>query len=175
MWNLLGIARYGSGDLTGAFTAFEHELAEHQSERHEVFVAGAEGNLGEVALQLGELGAAARHQGACLELALALGMPVMVAYSLSVAGRLASTAGEWSTAVQLQSKATAMLSETGQRLYEEDRREADRLMLDAANVLTQDVVERLMREAQDLDPAIAVDLAHKVLDAYSHKIVGASE
>ena len=88
MWNLLGLARTASGDLRGALVAFEQERAEHQAAGHEAFLTGAEGNLAEIALRLGDTVSAARHQRSCLESAIALGQPALVAYSLIVAARL---------------------------------------------------------------------------------------
>jgi predicted ATPase/class 3 adenylate cyclase len=135
MLNLLGIARYSAGDFGGAAAAFSAERLEHLEAGHEAFVAGAEGNLAEIALRLGDVEAAALHQRACLEIALALGQPVMVAYSFIMAARIAGAMGAWPTAVRLQAKATLMLSDIGQRLYENDSRASEELLVDARAAL----------------------------------------
>ena len=127
MWNLLGLARSALGDLRGAFAAFEAERDEHTREGHEAFIAGAEGNLAEIALRLGDRPLAARHQQACLELALALGQPVMVAYSLIVGAQLAASNGDWWNSGRLGAKASGILQEIGQQLYAEDLLANDQL------------------------------------------------
>ena len=131
MWNLLGLAKSAAGELPAAFAAFTEQRAEEKAAGNEAYLAGAEGNLAEIALRLGDASAAAHHQHACLQLAIALGQPVMLAYSLIVAARLAAAGGDWATASRLHAKASAMLEETGWSLYDDDLRATEQLRADA--------------------------------------------
>lgn len=171
MWNLLGLARTASGDLRGALVAFEQERAEHQAAGHEAFLTGAEGNLAEIALRLGDTVSAARHQRSCLESAIALGQPALVAYSLIVAARLAGVSGEWPIAARLHAKARAMLDETGQRLYDEDLAAADQLVADARAFLGDEKFTAATVEGFALDALSATALAdHVLLNAGAAKL-----
>lgn len=163
MLNLLGLARTASGDLSGALVAFEEELAEHQAAGHEAFLAGAEGNLAEIALRLGDTATAARHQRACLGLAIALGQPVLVAYSLIVAARLAGASAEWPMAARLQAKARAVLDEIGQRLYDDDLAAAEQLVATARIRLGEEELSAATRAGLALDALSAAALADQVL------------
>jgi len=162
MWNLLGIARYRVGDLQRAFDAFAEERAEHIEAGHEAFVATAETNLAELAMRLGDPSAAARHQHACLELAMALGQPVMLAYSLILAGRISAAAGDWPTAVRLQARAGTMLDETGHRLYDNDLEASEQLLSAAADHLGSDF-DATFRAGVAMDTPAAAALAEEVL------------
>ncbi|MEX2080500.1 MAG: hypothetical protein WEC33_02700, partial [Dehalococcoidia bacterium] len=163
MWNLLGLALVGLGDLEGALAAFSEELAASLGSGHEAWVASAEGNLAEISLRLGDTAGAARHQDASLELAIALGLPATLPYSLIVAARLAGGSGEWATAAQLQAKATAMLEETGHRLYEDDQRVVEGFLEQAKAELGEEPFATAERAGEALDTADAAVLAHRVL------------
>lgn len=163
MWNLLGLAKRSSEDLPGALSAFERERVEHLAAGHEAFVAGADGNLAEIALRLGDTAAAARHQHRCLELAIALGQPALVAYSLIVAARLAAQSGDWPVAARLHAKSVAMLAQTAQRLYDEDLAASQELAVSARAALGEDEFSAASRDGQALDAPSAAALAERVL------------
>jgi hypothetical protein len=165
MWNLLGLARSASQDLAGARHAFTEERNEHEASGHEALLAGAEGNLAEIALRLSDTAEAARHQRTCLELAIALGQPVMLAYSLIVAARLAATRDDWGTAARLQQKATAMLDETGWPLYDDDRQASEQLRSDAHAHLGAQTFAAAVAHAATMDTPSAAELADNVLQA----------
>ena len=76
MLNLLAIASYFAGDEQRATEAFGEELEMARQIGDEHLIVIAEGNVAEQAMRRGDAVAAARHQAACLELALALGRPV---------------------------------------------------------------------------------------------------
>ena len=99
MWNLLGIARFAGGDHAGAAAAFEFELGAWQRVGLEALQVSAHGNIAESLLTFGDRPGAAHHQRQCLQLALRYGQPLMTAYSLMVAARLAADDGLWPTAV----------------------------------------------------------------------------
>ena len=88
MCNLLGLALATAGDFESARRVFE-EGAEALTVdgNEEALLSIAHGNIAEAAMRLEQTAVAARHQRASLELALALGQPVTVAYSLIVAAR----------------------------------------------------------------------------------------
>ncbi|MGI8926206.1 MAG: adenylate/guanylate cyclase domain-containing protein [Tepidiformaceae bacterium] len=165
MWDLLGLAKSASGDLRGAFDAFGQERAELVASGHEASLAGAEGNLAEIALRLGDTAMAAHHQRACLELALALGQPVLLAYSLIVAARLAAASGDWPTATRLQARAGAMLNETGWRLYDDDLRASEQWLADAREHLGGQGFDAAVRDGTAMDAPAAAASADEVLRA----------
>jgi predicted ATPase len=131
MYNLLGIALVSSGDQDRAAAAFRAELDAARQLGDEVLLAHAHSNAAELALRTGDGPAAARHQLACMRLAMALGQPGMLAYAFNVASRMAADAGagsDWVTAVRLIVKAEAVLAETGLVLYDTDAVLADELL-----------------------------------------------
>ena len=81
--NLNGIARYEAGDMTGAFESLSRELAIYEQLGLEANIASAHGNLAELAMHLEHHAVAATHQQACLELALEIGQPVLIAFRRS--------------------------------------------------------------------------------------------
>lgn len=172
MWNLLGLARSALGDLPGAMAACEQERKEFKETGQEVFVAASEGNLAEIALRLGDHVTAAGHQRNCLDLALALGQPVLVAYSLLLASRLAAAGGGWSTAATLAAKGAAMLDETGQILYDDDRRAQDELMGTARERLGLEGFAAALESGRSLDTPSAVSLAGVLLDSVAKNGAG---
>src|SRR5262249_25104612 len=87
MYNLLGISAIFGGDATAGADALEQELETARRLGDEHLIAVAEGNVAEIALQRGDALGAALHQAASLEIALALGRPISVAYALLVAAR----------------------------------------------------------------------------------------
>jgi non-specific serine/threonine protein kinase len=165
MYSQLGIAASLAGDLTTAREALGHELAAYERLGDQVFAASAHGNLAELAIRAGDVRDAARHQRACLTLALALGAPVMIAFSLIVAARITGEAGDWATATRLHAHAESVLEATGLVLYDDDRRvseamvEAARLHLGEAGFVAAGEAGR----ALDLPAAAAI--ADEVLSA----------
>lgn len=163
MWNLLGLAKSAAGELPAAFAAFTEQRAEEKAAGNEAYLAGAEGNLAEIALRLGDASAAAHHQHACLQLAIALGQPVMLAYSLIVAARLAAAGGDWATASRLHAKASAMLEETGWSLYDDDLRATEQLRADARIQLGAGAFAAAVSTGAAMETPAAAALADEVL------------
>ncbi len=163
MWNLLGIVHYTDGDIGQAAVAFRHELDGYTRLGHEANMASAHGNIAEVSMQLGDPATAARHQLRCLDLALALGQPIMLAYSCILASRLAGTLGSWDLAVQLQSSAGAVLASAGHALYEFDV-DAERVFMeDARAALGEADFEHAVDAGTTLEITEATKLAVGVL------------
>lgn len=135
MLNLLGTSLAALGDFDTAYDACATELELNEKLGYEENIAASHGNLAEVAMRRGDLASAARHQLACLELASAQGLAPMMAFSMLVAARIAGSRREWATAVQLQTRAEAILSDVGLALYEDDRAEIDQLKADAQEAL----------------------------------------
>jgi predicted ATPase/DNA-binding SARP family transcriptional activator len=162
MLNLLAIASYFLGDVDRAAAAFNEELDVARRLGDEHLMVIAEGNVAELALRQGDTASAARHQAACLDLALALGRPVSVAQSLIVAARL-TAATEPARAGQLHAKAEEVLAENDYQLYDDDLR-ASQLMLDDVRQLLGDVEFDHARErGRSLTWLDAVSLAQDAL------------
>jgi len=145
MWNLLGIARYVGGDYAGAAAAFEFELAAWQRMGIEALQVSAHGNVAESLLRFGDRPGAAHHQRECLQLALRYGQPLMIAYSLMVAARLAADDALWATAVRLQIAADEQLSAIGSVMYAPDRQAADAVLAQGAEQLGLEAFEEEQR------------------------------
>jgi hypothetical protein len=165
MWSQLGIASLGLHELDAAWDAFEQEAVAYRALGDEVFQATAEGNLAEIALRRGDVKAAARHQGECLTLALALGVPVIVAFSLIVAARIAADDERWDTAATLHAKAEAILDTTGLALYEEDRRLSDEMLASALAALGDNAFATASELGRALELVDASSLAAEVFAA----------
>jgi predicted ATPase/class 3 adenylate cyclase len=119
MLNLLAIASYFAGDEQRATEAFAEELEMARQIGDEHLIVIAEGNVAEQAMRRGDAVAAARHQAACLELALALGRPVSVALSFIVAARLVADTDPLGAA-ELHAKAEVVLEDGNFQLYDDD-------------------------------------------------------
>ncbi len=155
MHSQLGIASSLAGDIVTARDALEQELAAYELLEDDVFAASAHGNLAELAIRAGDVRAAAGHQRACLTLALALGAPVMVAFSLIVAARIKG-ADDWTTATSLHSHAESLLETTGLALYDDDRRVSEAMVEAARQQLGEQAFAEASRAGRDLDlPAVA--------------------
>jgi predicted ATPase/class 3 adenylate cyclase len=161
MYNLLGTTSAALGDLETAFDACRRELELNERLGYDGYVASAHGNLAEVALRLGDMPEAARHQRSSLSLAVAHGTPALVAFSLIVAARIAGWREEWATAVQLHTTAEAQLEEIGLVLYEDDRTESDALLDSARSNLGDETYEDARRHIPPLPDAI--QMADEVL------------
>lgn len=163
MASQLGIASMTLGDLDTAAKAFARETDLYRELGDRLFEASSLGNVAEVALRRGDIREAASRQRASLELALQLGMPVMVAFSLITAARVAGERNHWEVAVKLDSRAEVVLESTGYVLYPSDQ--------DAINLMRSLARERLGAEAfvkasdlgQTLDLPEAAALADEVL------------
>jgi hypothetical protein len=139
---------------------------------YEGYVASAHGNLAEVALRLGDVAEAARHQQTCLRLALAQGLSALVAFSLIVAARVAGWQEDWATAVQLHVTAEMQLEEVGLVLYDDDRRESEELMENAREQLGEEELAIAIDLGRSSSMTRAVELADPVLTAAAAGRVG---
>jgi len=165
MWNLLGIASISVGDLAASRDAFGNELAIYTALDHETKIAAGEGNLAEVGLRSHDHEAASRHQRASLELALAMGQPVMLAFSSIVAAQIAAGRGEWADAVLLQAAGEAGLAAAGAPLYEADSVTLEQLRSDAAQHLDLAELSAQAGRGAVLDPVAAAEQARSVFDS----------
>ncbi len=163
MCSQLGIASSMAGEPATARDALERELAAYEQLGDDVFTASAHGNLAELAIREGDVATAARHQQACLSLALALGAPVLVAYSAIVAARIAAGDGDWTAAVRLHASARSVLEARAVALYDDDRRLVDALAADARSHLGDDRFEEAAAAGRGLDLPTAAALADRVL------------
>ena len=163
MFNLLGTTAAALGDFETSTDALRQELEVWQELGHEGWTASAHGNLAEVALRSGDMAAAARHQRACLELAVSSGSAAMVGFSMIVAARVAGERGDLDTAARLHARAEALLSEISLVLYPDDRRESDALVDRVRAGLGASAFEAARASGVDLDLADAVALAEAVL------------
>ena len=163
MYNLLGTASAALGDFDTAYDAFHRELELNERLGYEGYVASAHGNLAEVALRLGDMPAAAGHQRSSLELAVALGSPASVAFSLIVAARIGGWQEDWITAVALHAKAEEQLEEIGLVLYEDDRRQSDELLASAREQLGNEAFSVAHSNGLEATLADAVRLADELL------------
>jgi len=164
VWNLLGLVRYEQGEWNEALDAFEHELAEYSALSNDARITSAQSNVAEAALRMGDRGRAARYQRASLDGSMALGQPVLVAYSLIVAARLAGASADWPAAIELQAAAKAILHEAAHALYDADRRELEALVEQGASVLDHDALVAATERGAALALPDAVTLAMSVLD-----------
>jgi len=135
MCNQLGIAAVSLGDIAAAADAFQQELDAVRRLGDPGWEAWALGNLAEVELRRGARAEAAAHQRACLALALQLGSPAKVAFSIIVAARLLAAGEGWQEAVALHARAEAILEGLGLVLFEDDQRESDVMLEEARRAL----------------------------------------
>jgi hypothetical protein len=156
MYNLLGTTSAALGDLEAAYEACRRELDLNERLGYEGYVATAHGNLAEVALRLGDMPAAARHQRSSLSLAVAQGTPAPVAFSLIVAARIAGWREDWETAVSLHAAAERQLEEIGLALYEDDQKESEALLSRARENLSEPALDEARGRILDLPDAIQV-------------------
>jgi predicted ATPase/class 3 adenylate cyclase len=162
MSNQLGIASVALGDLDMAWEAFGQEVDAYRQLGDQVFEASAEGNLAEIALRRSDHRAAAQHQRACCDLALQLGMPVMVAFSLIVAARIASARENWTSAAELHAQADVILERTGIVLYDSDRTASDEMLSWVEQHLGQDQYRSVQAVGRGMGLPAASQLADSV-------------
>ncbi|MGI9614882.1 MAG: ATP-binding protein [Acidimicrobiales bacterium] len=163
IWNLIGLVHAGAENNESARAAFDAELSLLQELGFEAPQATTLGNLAEVALRAGDEHAAAQYQLGCLDLAVELGQPVMSAFSIIVAARLAASQQRWSTAVRLQGAADAALEKLSYVLYESDQLERSAMLEQAEDALSPSKVSSGLTEAATVDVATALGEAAEVL------------
>jgi predicted ATPase len=162
MSNQLGIASVALGDLDTALSAFQDEVDAYRQLGDEVFEASAQGNLAETALTRSDYAAAASHQRACCHLALQLGMPVMVAFSLIVAARIAAALENWSAAIELHAQAEVILQRTGIALYDSDRRASEEMLESVRLHFGDDLYQSAQATGREMGLMPATELAYSV-------------
>ncbi len=166
MQNLLGIALADAGDLVAAADAFAAELAAAERLGDELLVTRAHANAAELALRVGDLGSAARHQRSCLHLATVLGQPVFVAYALIVAATLV-VPEEPPEAVALLASAERILVEAGHRLYVQDEARVRSIQAEAMAPLDETSYRRAQDEGKSWGVQQASRRADEVLARFS--------
>ena len=149
--NMLGIARWTLGDFVGAAAAFELELDGWRRAGRETLQVSAQGNLAEALLCAGDRAGAAHHQRQSMQLALQLGQPLMVVYSMMVAARLAADGEQWAVAARLQTAAEVQLAAIGNVMYSGDRVRADVLLTTSAERLGTAAFEEEQRRGRSDD------------------------
>ena len=163
IWNLIGLVHAGADSNDAARAAFDSELSLLQELGFEAPQATTLGNLAEVSLRAGDDRAAAQYQLGCLDLAIELGQPLMSAFSIIVAARLAAHQGRWSTAVRLQGAADAALEKLSYVLYESDQAERATMLEQAEQALSAAKVSSGLIDAATVDVATALGEAAEVL------------
>ena len=163
LYDLLGIATAALGDLTASAEAFQQELRAATAAGIEAHLATVHANLAETYLRLGDEPAAARHQAISLGLARDWGQPVVIAFALMVAARLASGHDRAHEAIVLQAKADQLLAEADYALYDEDEAIRSRFLADAAAHLGDEEFTGAQAEGATLTADSAADLAERVL------------
>jgi predicted ATPase/class 3 adenylate cyclase len=163
MCSQLGIAAMSVGAVERAAAAFELQLQACRRIGDPVLEAAALGNLAESALRTAEWSVAARHQRACLTLALELGAPAMVAFSLIVAARLLAADHRWHEAVVVHSGAEPILESTGLVLYEDDARQSEAMLDEARRQLGAEAFDAARESGRAVDLPAAAASADRVL------------
>jgi predicted ATPase/class 3 adenylate cyclase len=164
VYNLLGTTSAALGDFDTAARACQEELELNQALGYEGYIASAHGNLAEIALRVGDMAGAARHQRSCLDLAVSLGSTAMVAFSLIVAARVGAWQEDWTTAATLHFKAEELLEQTGLVVYEDDRREIEALLETLTLELGDEGVSDAKSAGEAMDVPQTVRLANQVLE-----------
>ena len=167
LYDLLGVTTAALGDLEASAQAFTEELAAATAADIEPGLGTVHANLAETYLRLGNEPAAAHHQAISLGLARDWESPVLVAFGLMVAARMASARDRFRDAVVLQTKADAMLADADFALYEEDERIRSGLLSDASSGLATDDFESAVAAGTSITADAAANLAEGVLAAVS--------
>ena len=97
-----------------------------------------------------------------MSLAMALGAPVMLAFSFIVAARIAAASQEWKTAAALHAQGELILDSTGLALYDHDRKLSDDMLAQARAALGDEPFAAATAEGRDLDVLAASALAADV-------------
>jgi predicted ATPase/class 3 adenylate cyclase len=122
-------------------------------------------NAAEVAFRAGDYATAADRQRSSLTLALQLGDRLCTAFAAVLAARLAATTGNWTAAVELQSRADALLAQIGSELYPTDRAMSDELLREGAARLTPDEWAAHVAATDDIDIVRLAEMAGAIFDA----------
>ena len=165
LYDLLGLSCAALGDLEAAAEAFTEELAAATAAGLQTSLGGVHGNLAETHLRLGNEAEAARHQAISLALARGWGSPVLVAFGMMVAARLASARGRSREAVVLQTNADALLADADYVMYDEDKRIRSALLSETSSSLGPEAFEAAAAAGAALTADEAADLAEGVLSA----------
>jgi predicted ATPase/class 3 adenylate cyclase len=169
-----------SGDLTGAVeiarAALKRPLKDRSRSRmqnllgtlyqalgYDGYAASALGNLAEVALRQGDLAAAARHQLACFDQALAQGSVTVLAFSMIVAARLSGPRQEWATAVAVHARGEQLLAETGLVLYEDDQRQSEEFLARARAALGATAFDQAAADGREMQMSDVLELTRAQL------------
>ena len=163
LYNLLGIATAACGNLAASADAFNEELRAATAAEIETNLATLHGNLAETYLRLGDEPAAARHQAVSLNLARDWAQPVVIAFAMMVAARLAAARGRSRHAIVLEAKADEILAEADYALYEEDQAIRAELLADAGSHVGPEDFAAAQAEGAALTVDAAADLAERVL------------
>jgi predicted ATPase/class 3 adenylate cyclase len=163
LYDLLGLATAALGDLRASADAFSEELGAATAAGIETHLATLHGNLAETYLRLGDEPAAAQHQVLSLGFARDWGQPVLIAFTLMVAARLASARARFGEAVVLEAKADELLSEADYALYDEDEAIRSQLLAEAEAQLGSVDFAAARAEGIALTVDAAADLAERVL------------
>ena len=166
MWNLLTLARASAGDHEGAAAASQRELAAWERLGLEAMQASAHGNVAECLLCIGDRDGAARHQRESMQLALRIGQPLMIVYSLMVAARLAAETEQWEPAVRLQTAADEQLASIQHVMYPADRASADAVLADGAARLGDARFAAVQRSARADEFATFLTLADELFERF---------
>ena len=129
--DLLGLTLAAMGDYDGSDLALQRELAVWSKLGDDTYVATTLNNLAETALRRDRLDEAARYQLECLDVARAMGQPVLVAFAIVMAAHVSARREHWSDAIGLQLAADEVLTDVGYVLFETDEG-ARRELLDSA-------------------------------------------
>jgi predicted ATPase/class 3 adenylate cyclase len=165
LYDLLGIATAAMGDLAASAEAFSEELRAATAAGIETHLATLHNNLAETYLRLGDEAATAHHQAVSLGLARDWGQPVLIAFALMVAARLAAAHGRSREAIVLETKADEILADADYALYAEDEAIRAELLADAAARLGGEELDAAREEGSTLSVDSAADLAEGVLGA----------
>ena len=165
LYDLLGLAFASLGDLESSAEALTEELRAAMAADIQTHLATVHANLAETHLRLGNEPAAAHHQAISLGLARDWGSPVLVAFGMMIAARLASARGRSHEALVLQTKADALLADADYVLYDEDERIRSELLSAASSSLGPDAYASAAAAGAALSADEAADLAEGVLGA----------
>jgi len=157
MWSLVGIAQCTTGELAEGLVSLERA--------DEPQIALAHANVAEAAWRQQHFEIAARHQRFSLQHALAIGQPLAIAVSLTMAGHMAAHQAQMRDAVLLMSSATMMLNEAGHRLYDEEATAMAETLALAERELGSEAVAQAQREGREFTAIEAAELAYGTFDA----------
>ena len=170
MRNLNGIARYEAGDFAAAFERCRasSRSTNNSGSRRTSPVRTATSPNSRCTSMTSRV--AATHQQACLDLALEIGQPVLIAFSAIVAARLAARNGDWVLAVRLQSVAERELAAVSHTMYPADQAESAALRTSATAELGEEAVAAELGRGAELGVVAAAALAADVFGAVRSRV-----